>query len=220
MLLMRRGSEISTTAGTELLGGDGGNISINTPFIIAAPTENSDISANAFSGRGGNVNIRAQSILGITPRLKASPLTSDITASSDLGVQGQVNVIQPEVQPQQGIVELPEEVIDATRRVAAICPREPGAKPLGEFTVVGRGSLPPSPLEPLPGTSTTTLATLDTSKISNISSIKQAPPTPPTQIIEAQGFVKTSDGNIELVAAAPNVTPSLISARAVCPQSE
>lgn len=130
----------------------------------------------------------------------------------------EVNIVQPEVQPQQGIVELPEEVIDATRRVAAICPREPSAKLLGEFTVVGRGSNPPSPLEPLPGTSTATLATLDTSKISNVSLNKQVPPTPPTPIIKAQGFRKTSDGNIELVAAPPIVTPSQINARAVCPQ--
>ncbi|WP_158632846.1 beta strand repeat-containing protein [Dulcicalothrix desertica] len=220
LILLRHNSEISTTAGIERLSGNGGNINVNAPFIIAVPTENSDITANAFSGRGGNVNIRAQSILGITPRLKLLP-ESDITASSTLGVQGQVSIQQPEVQPQQGLIELPEEVIDATRKVAQICPREPDAKQLGEFTITGRGSLPPSPIESLPGNSTPTLATLDTNNTSNESvKIKQAPEVFPTQIIEAQGWVKTSDGNIELIAAAPLGTPLKTNARAACPQSK
>ncbi|MFN6485728.1 MULTISPECIES: hypothetical protein [unclassified Nostoc] len=46
-LLLRRGSGISTTAGTAKYGG---NIDIDSRFIIAIPEENSDISANAFSG--------------------------------------------------------------------------------------------------------------------------------------------------------------------------
>jgi filamentous hemagglutinin family protein len=52
LLLMRRGSRISTTAGTEQGGGDGGNITINANFIVAVPNENSDITANAFPDRG------------------------------------------------------------------------------------------------------------------------------------------------------------------------
>ena len=46
-------SQISTTAGNEQFGGDGGNIFIDVPFIIAFPLENSDITANAFLGNGG-----------------------------------------------------------------------------------------------------------------------------------------------------------------------
>ncbi|BDA71796.1 hypothetical protein CAL7716_059620 [Calothrix sp. PCC 7716] len=222
LLLLLRGAQISTNAGTEELGGDGGNIDIDSRFIVAVPKENSDVTANAFTGRGGNVFIRAQGIFGIEPRAVESLQTSDITASSELGVPGQISITQPDVQPQQGLIELPEEIVDATRQVAQICPKFPGAKPLGEFTITGRGSLPPSPLEPLPGervngvglhlveltnpksaANTTKLATLDNNNtnVLNIVSNKVQ-----NAIIEAQGWVKSDDGSLELVATAPNTT--------------
>ncbi len=204
LLLLRRGAQISTNAGTQQQGGDGGNIDIDSGFIVAIPKENSDITANAFTGRGGNVNIRAQGLFGIEPRALPSSETSDITASSDRGVQGQISITEPDVEPEQGLIELPEEVVDATRRVAQICPRFPGAKPLGEFTITGRGSLPPSPLEALPGTTNTTkLATLDSNNthVSNIV-LNEAQNT----IVEAQGWVKNDDGSLELVAMASNTT--------------
>ncbi|MCA1992271.1 MAG: filamentous hemagglutinin N-terminal domain-containing protein, partial [Coleofasciculus sp. S288] len=64
-LLMRNGSNISTTAGLEGTGGDGGDIDINAKLIIAVPVENSDIRANAFEGRGGNIQISTQGLFGI-----------------------------------------------------------------------------------------------------------------------------------------------------------
>ncbi len=205
LLLLRRGAQISTNAGTEQQGGDGGNIDIDSRFIVAVPNENNDITANAFSGRGGNVFIRTQGIFGIEPRLRESPQTSDITASSLRGVQGEISITEPDVKPAQGLIELPEEVVDATRRVAQICPRVPGAKPLGEFTITGRGSLPPSPLEPLPGaTNITKLATLDNNTyVSNT-----VPNKVQSAIVEAQGLVKNKDGSLELVSLAPVTTPN------------
>ncbi|GAB1542649.1 hypothetical protein NUACC21_53230 [Scytonema sp. NUACC21] len=151
LVLMRRNSSISTNAGTDQAGGNGGNININTPFIVGVPQENSDISANAFSGKGGNVNIRVQSIFGIQGRSKASLETSDITASSDLGVQGEISITQLEIQPTQELIELPDRVLDASNQIAqTTCSRRVVAgRSLGEFFVTGRGSLPPSPLEPL-----------------------------------------------------------------------
>ncbi|MBD2167686.1 S-layer family protein, partial [Calothrix membranacea FACHB-236] len=124
-LLLRNGSQISTTAGTAQAGGNGGNITINTPFIVAAPNENSDITANAFSGAGGNINIFTQNIFGINSRLKPSPQTNDITASSELGVQGQIEIQQPEVQPTQELIQLPNEFIDASTKFSQICPTDP-----------------------------------------------------------------------------------------------
>ncbi|RUS94005.1 hypothetical protein DSM106972_094760 [Dulcicalothrix desertica PCC 7102] len=216
-LVLRTGGFISTTAGIQQAGGDGGNITINTPFIVADKRENSDITANAFTGRGGNVVIRTQGIFGIEPRVTESTETSDITASSQLGVQGEISITEPQVQPAQGLIELPEQVVDATRQVAQICPRQPGAKPLGEFTITGRGSLPPSPLEPMTGTTTTrALATLQQNVTiqAPVSLVKNSP-TP--QIVEAQGWVKTGDDGIELVATAPVVTPNSIKTSTNCP---
>ncbi|HBL15084.1 MAG TPA: hypothetical protein DD379_27565, partial [Cyanobacteria bacterium UBA11162] len=68
LLLMQRGSLISTTAGTAQAGGDGGNITINAGVIVAVPNENNDITANAFSGKGGNVNITTQGLYNFTIR--------------------------------------------------------------------------------------------------------------------------------------------------------
>ena len=50
LLIMRNGSQISTTAGGAGAGGNGGNIDINIPngFIVATPNQNNDITANAF----------------------------------------------------------------------------------------------------------------------------------------------------------------------------
>ncbi|HBY80375.1 MAG TPA: hypothetical protein DEG47_25945, partial [Cyanobacteria bacterium UBA11148] len=51
VVVLRQRSQISTTAGTDDAGGNGGNITINTGFIAAVSEENSDITANAFEGR-------------------------------------------------------------------------------------------------------------------------------------------------------------------------
>jgi large exoprotein involved in heme utilization and adhesion len=96
LLLLRRNSLISTNAGNARQGGNGGNITINSPngFIVAVPNEDSDISANAFTGSGGRVNITATGIYGIESRPRQTEL-SDITASSELGVQGTIQINTP-----------------------------------------------------------------------------------------------------------------------------
>lgn len=201
-LLLRQGSLISTTAGTAFSGGDGGNIGINTPFVVAVLKENSDITANAFTGKGGNVNLTVQTIFGIEARANTT-LESDITASSAEGPQGQITITQPEIQPTQELQELPGQFTDASNQIGQTCPRGANfAKPLGEFTITGRGSLPPSPLEPLPGAIITNNLVGVGSPTSAKLTQQSTKPTP-TQIIEAQAWVKGADGNITLVATAP-----------------
>ncbi|MBD2603786.1 filamentous hemagglutinin N-terminal domain-containing protein [Scytonema hofmannii FACHB-248] len=222
LLLLRRGGNISATAGLAQGVGNGGNIKINAPLIVAVDKENSDISANAFQGSGGNVTINTKGIFGIVPA-SFPTAQSDITASSQLGVQGQINIIQPDVQPTQGIIELPDQIIDATNQFAQDCPRGSNAKkPLGKFVVSGRGAIPPSPFQPLVGTSNLSpLATLEGSspKVSNSSSTPSIPPTQPA-LVEAQGWVKTPDGKIMLVAQAPETTLSSRVSASVCPVSK
>lgn len=86
---MRQNSGISATAGNN---GNGGNITINQPFIVAMPSENNDITANAFQGKGGKISIGTPGMFGISFKAQATPLTSDITASSQFGVSGTVQV--------------------------------------------------------------------------------------------------------------------------------
>lgn len=217
-LLLRRGSRISTTAGLAQAPGNGGNITIDTPFIVALPKENSDITANAFTGNGGNVNISVRSIFGIKPLPQESPNSSDITASSQFGVQGQTSI--QEVQPLQAILELPGEIVDATTQLSQLCPRgaEAFRRPLSKFIVTGRGSLPPSPLKPLPGKpSFRPLATLEASPTSSTS--PTSIPTPSSPLIEAQGFMKNANGEILLVAQGSEATPSAATTTPTCPTS-
>jgi large exoprotein involved in heme utilization and adhesion len=104
LLLLRRESQITTTAGTALAGGNGGNINIDADFIVAVPQENSDITANAFSGNGGAVTINAQGIFGIQPRQQPTP-QSDITASSTGGgINGVVDINTLEIDPSRGFI--------------------------------------------------------------------------------------------------------------------
>ena len=141
LLLLRRGSEISTSAGTDEAGGDGGNITIDAPFIIAFPQENSDITANAFEGDGGKININTNDIFGIEKRDQETDL-SDITASSEFGQPGEVEINTSAIDPTRGLNNLPQEAVEA--EVAQGC-QTVGGKPTLEFFDIGRGGLPPTP---------------------------------------------------------------------------
>ncbi len=140
-LVLRDNSQISTTAGTDKAGGNGGQITINAPFIIAFPQEDSDIIANAFEGNGGKITINAKGILGIEFRDQETPL-SDITASSEFGQQGEVEINTSEIDPTRGLSNLPQETVEV--EVAQGC-QTVGGQPTLEFFPIGRGGLPPSP---------------------------------------------------------------------------
>ncbi|WP_414577856.1 filamentous hemagglutinin N-terminal domain-containing protein [Anabaena sp. CCY 9402-a] len=81
LLSLRRRSRISAIAGNETTGGNGANITIKTDLLFAVPEENSDISANAFFGSGGNIDINARDIQGIEFSDTPTPF-SNITASN------------------------------------------------------------------------------------------------------------------------------------------
>lgn len=146
LLLLRNQSQISTTAGDEQFGGDGGNININTPdgFIVAFPNEDSDITANAFEGNGGNVDITAFGIFGIEFRDEPTSF-SDITASSQLGFDGNVNIETPGIEPNPETVELAEDT--QSTEVAQGC--QVSGEAAVAFFNLGRGGLPQQPGETL-----------------------------------------------------------------------
>src|SRR6476469_9962314 len=160
---LRRGSRITTDAGAA----DGGNININSDILVALPKENSDITANARSAQGGRVNINVPNVFGFTSvtreqvraslgltdaefaALQVSPTslipTSDIAAisqSSGPALQGTVTFSASGVNPAQGLVELPQNVVNPAALIAAN-PCIKGAE--SEFTATGRGGLPSSP---------------------------------------------------------------------------
>ncbi len=230
LLLMRQGSSISTTAGTAQAGGDGGNIIINAAngFLVTAPNENNDITANAFNGRGGNITINATGIYWFTPRSRAdlerslgtsdpaklNPsllLTNDITAISqgNPNLSGSVTLNTPNVDPSRGLVQLPANLTDASRLIVQTCPTgDTIAKPPNQFIITGRGGLPPTPSAAVDRdaiqvdlvTADITDQPTSSPRESNQNPSSATPPDAP--IIEAQGWIVAPDGTIFLVAEA------------------
>jgi filamentous hemagglutinin family protein len=138
---LRRGSQITTNS---LETGTGGNITINSNQLVAI--ENSDISANAQAGLGGQVVINTNAIFGTQFRTQQTS-ASDITATSELGAEFSGTVeLNNEIDPAQGLVELPQTVVDPAALIAQDACKQ-GID--SEFVITGRGGLPPSPQESL-----------------------------------------------------------------------
>ncbi len=200
LLLLRRGAEISTTAGTAQAGGNGGNINIDawSGFILAVPSEDSDITANAFTGSGGRVDIQATGIYGIEFRESPTPL-SDITASSEFGTQGTVELNTPEIDPNSGLVQLPTIPVDT--QVAQGCYSPDYAQ--NRFVIAGRGGLPPNPKDIL----TPDAPQIDWVSVKPTHNNRSIPPvtskpttSTPKRIIEATGATLNAKGQIVLSA--------------------
>ena len=145
LLSLRNNSEISATAGLEGTSGNGGNINIDSTLVVAFPNQNNDIIANANRGKGGKISITAEALFGIEER-PLNPITNDINASSDFGLQGEISVNTPEVDPTSGLIELPETVADASDQIL----QNPCEQGVGsEFIITGKGGLPLNPNETL-----------------------------------------------------------------------
>ncbi|GAB4291211.1 MAG: hypothetical protein Fur0025_26360 [Oscillatoriaceae cyanobacterium] len=205
-IILRRGSGITTDAsGTAT----GGNITISTTNLVAL--ENSDISANAEDSFGGRVVVNARGIFGTEFRAQNTPF-SDITATSQLGAEfsGSVELNTPEVDPSSGLVNLPANFIDA----ASLMGRDPCNKGKeSEFTITGRGGLPPNPYEPLGNLAVVVDWAAQTSGVSGLTgrNNRQNPAAVTTvgEIIEAKGWVVAADGTVILTAGAGVVSPQL-----------
>ncbi len=212
ILLLRRGSQISTTSGTkESGGGNGGNIKITADFLVGVLSENSDIVANAFNGKGGEIEINANKVLGFVqapPRTLDTPF-SDIAASSKFGINGIVILNTLNLDPSQGLEELNLVPIDTSQLIAQGCAT--GKRfTLNEnkFVVTGRSGIPASPEDVF--RSSRVLTELDTPTVTN--NLANSPATPatttpqtsPHPIIEAQGWIVAPNGKIRLVAQSTN----------------
>ena len=146
LLLLRHGSQISVTAGTETQNGNGGNIIINTPFLLAIPEENSDITANAFQGDGGNIDIEARGIFGIKPRSQPTEF-SDITASSESGISGSLALSTSDTGfIENNVTELSDTLINSETLVANSCIVH-SDDATGSFAFTGSDRLPQTPTE-------------------------------------------------------------------------
>ncbi len=188
-LVLRHGSGISTTAGTAQSGGNGGNININSRFIVAIPKENSDITANAFTGTGGNVEIISQGIFGIESRPKLTE-KSDITASSELGVSGVININAPDTSSIQNSFSELSPVIDPNALIANSCISRGTKRQENSFTITGSGALTTN----RPGVLVSTYTTGEVRGVESTSRPwKKGDP-----IIEPQGLYRLDNGQLLL----------------------
>ena len=208
LLRMENESLISANAlGTS----NGGNVTIDSTFIVAIPPtgiEGSDIVANAVEGNGGRVSITTQGLFGIEFRSQRTPL-NDITVSSEFGIAGVFEQTTPGVDPSRGLAELPTDVVDASRQIDRRCTATEGTEERGSFTITGRGGLPPSPNNTLQGESVVTnWVALDSNVESNNSqATTSSSESMSRQTVEAQGWVVNEKGQVVLTAASPIVTP-------------
>jgi filamentous hemagglutinin family protein len=200
-LLMRNESKIEANARNSA---SGGNININTQLLIALPPtgangSGNDITANALDkGDGGRINITSSDRLGVygIQRQPQQTRFNDITASSQLGQQGTVSISRPDVDPERGLLQLPEDLGDSSRLITQSCPvgRTQAAS---RFTVTGRGGLPPSPSSALSsdvlmGNTTTNVSPRETRSIQSTS--------PSSTLVEAKGMNIGPKGEIIFTA--------------------
>jgi filamentous hemagglutinin family protein len=193
VILLRNGSEISATAGNRQNPGDGGNIVINTPLIVAIAKENSDITSDAFSGNGGLITINADNLIGLQFRPKATAF-SDITASSERGNQGIVTLNTPEIDPSRGLTVLPIAPIDIAQKIDRRCNAN-DASSSSAFVVRGAGGLPMNPSQVIAPHGLMRLAQLRDDRQANERAFSPAIAAFP---VEAQTAMRLADGRIQL----------------------
>jgi large exoprotein involved in heme utilization and adhesion len=240
---MRRGSSISATAGLAGLDGNGGNITINAPkgFLVTAPNENNDITANAFNGSGGRVTINAYGVYWFTPRSRADlerllkttdPAkldpqllpTNDITAVSQgsPNLNGTVTITTPDVDPNRGLAPLPVSLVDTSNQIAQRCPQRGNPKASSSFYITGNGGVPTRPGDvPLSYYPTGTVQTVSGQPTSNaypVNPTKAVAATANELIVEAQNWVIDANGDVILLAETPAMSGWVPGSAAVnCP---
>ena len=216
---LRRNSRITTDAGIS----DGGNIRINSDILVALPRENSDITANARTATGGQVTVNVPNIFGFTAvnreqarsslgltdaefaSLQVDPTsllpTSDIAAISQQAgpaLQGAVTFSSAGVNPAQGLVELPQNLVNPAQLIVANpCTQEAE----NEFTITGKGGLPLSPNDVLSSDAAQFSWVESARGESQKTGVKKPEiEIQPRAVIPAQGWVMNAQGQVTLVA--------------------
>jgi filamentous hemagglutinin family protein len=214
VLVMVDNSIISATSGGS---SDGGNITINVPFILTIPASNSDINANAFMGRGGNINITTQGVFGFkySQTLTSS---SDIIANSLFGANGTIKISLIDADFRPGLIALPNSLIKVEGLARDGCQAALGGD-RHRFIIAGKGGLPPSPYEAM-GSDSLAVNWVILGKGENASippkvngfSFDLAPNSATknqvsSPVVEAQGWWRNEQGQIVLAAEIPAIAP-------------
>jgi len=218
---------------TDARAGSGGNITLNSDILVGR--NNSDITANAKSAAGGRVNVNVPNILGFAAasreqvksrlgltdaqlaQLQVSPTsrlpTSDIAAisqSSGPALQGTVTFSASGVNPAQGLVELPQNIVGPAALIAAN-PCTKGTQ--SAFTVTGKGGVPASPNDTLSSAASgwTWVEGEGSSATGNVRDLtdvsdrgkKEEGEIRAREVVAARGWLVNAQGEVTLVAYNP-----------------
>lgn len=220
-------SQITTDAREDASGGD---ITINSSIIVGQG--NSDITANATQGSGGQVLLSASGgIIGFIRRtladLEAVPgrdpaelPTSDVSAISQLGgpsLAGAVIFQTPETDPSDGLIDLPLNRIDPSKLIAQRCVSQNSeSAKLSELFISQRGGVAPSPTDALFSNNVHTgwvvlAPEADSTKpvSDQYHSLTPVAKYQDTQIVEAQGWQRRPNGKLMLTATSQRASTHL-----------
>lgn len=197
-IILRHNSNILADA---MKNGNGGNITINAGgFIIGVPSENSDIAANAYEGRGGNINATATGILIFQKMGRNRTDKSDFTASSSLGINGIVQIsVRDNIRIEPLSVErLPGEVAQGCAIGGNSSPT-PESK--SQFIATEKGGMLPNPGATLNHNSPQVLfIKIDAEENNDRTSVSSnSTNSPPSEIMEATGWERDINGKIALI---------------------
>ena len=178
-IFLRNNGEINAKAtGTAT----GGNITIDNVDNIVL-RDNSKIIADAIQGNGGNIDITTQGLF-ISPN-------SLISASSEFGLDGNVEIDEVNGDRKFELDRLPENVTDLTNLITVAC----SADDNNALAVIGKGGIPNSPYQ-TQSLNTTWYDLRPVKKTSNTAS-------QPAPITEATTTIIDADGELALVALTP-----------------
>jgi hypothetical protein len=200
LLVLRDHAEISASA-ADL--GHGGNVSItgSDGLILAVPKEDSDITARAFGGQGGQVNINAKNVLGFS--VQQGNFLSNIDATSAAGPQGVVTITNVGDDPNQGLQ--PDPIAPSTPNLSQVCPGNRD-RLTSKFIDSGRGGV-------VAGISTPLRSNGLWSDLRSRPQSATMPSSVPT-IVAAQGWVAGGDRTVVLTSQPANYANSVEQAHA------
>jgi filamentous hemagglutinin family protein len=211
--------------------GPGGNIRIISPaFLVDLFRSNRAVAVGRNPGDlsqfRGNSRVDISDNFGRLPHNQSDIISNafstlfdndrvDISAASQSGSSGTVTI--PDVEPFRRLAPLPNGFVDASNQIDQTCtPAGAEKREKNRFIIIGRGGLPPNPNEPLQGESViTNWVTLDpqeetqsqnTTSGDRATSVLKTP-----TLVEAQGWVYGSKGEVILTAQSPTVTPHSVS---------
>jgi filamentous hemagglutinin family protein len=195
LLQLRNGSLLSAEAGGT---GNGGNIVIDSRFMFSSG--NSDIIANAVLGSGGTIKIKSDGIFGLQYRDRLTA-ENDITASSEFGINGNVQVNTIGTNPANALNALPHTITDSSRQIADRCGNAKG----GSLVATGRGGIPQGPKKHGSDRTWNDLRTNAVQGSTIVTPISQNTRQP---IVEATAIEVDESGVIALVAPNPISAPT------------